>query len=94
MVNRRGFLASLAGAAAIALDPDRALWVPGAKLISVPAPSVVEHFFYWFDYAGRLYAGPAAHSLACSVELDVLSWGANDDPRNLFHPASVGLREP
>jgi hypothetical protein len=34
-VNRRGFLASLAGAATIALDPERALWVPRRKLISV-----------------------------------------------------------
>lgn len=39
MTSRRGFLASLAGAAAIALDPERALWVPGAKLISIPRPS-------------------------------------------------------
>ncbi len=36
MVTRRGFF-SLA-AAAFALDPERALWVPGARLISIPAP--------------------------------------------------------
>lgn len=36
-MNRRGFIGALA-AAAFALDPDRALWVPGAKLISIPAP--------------------------------------------------------
>ena len=40
-MNRRGFLAALAGAAAYALDPERALWVPGKKLISIPAPRVV-----------------------------------------------------
>lgn len=38
-MNRRGFLATLA-AAFVAPDPERLLWVPGARLISVPAPSV------------------------------------------------------
>ena len=42
MTTRRSFLASvaaaLAGAAAFEKDPERALWVPGKKLISVPAP--------------------------------------------------------
>jgi hypothetical protein len=27
-------------AAALVLDPERALWVPGAKLISIPAPVI------------------------------------------------------
>jgi hypothetical protein len=35
MPSRRAFLGLLAAAA---LDPDRALWVPGAKLISIPRP--------------------------------------------------------
>jgi hypothetical protein len=35
-MNRRGFLAMLAGAV---LDPERLLWVPGKKLISIPAES-------------------------------------------------------
>ena len=34
-LNRRGFLGALA--AALVLDPERALWVPGKKLISIPA---------------------------------------------------------
>lgn len=34
-MNRRGFLAMLTGAA---LDPERLLWVPGRKLISIPRP--------------------------------------------------------
>ncbi len=38
MHSRRGFLGLLAGVAAGAtLDPERLLWRPGAKLISVPA---------------------------------------------------------
>jgi hypothetical protein len=39
VLNRRSFFASLAGgAAALTLDPDKLLWVPGKKLISIPAP--------------------------------------------------------
>jgi hypothetical protein len=40
MMNRRGFLSALGVALAGAtLDPERALWVPGAKLISIPPPT-------------------------------------------------------
>jgi hypothetical protein len=39
MINRRGFLGLLGGGAtALALDPERLLWVPGAKTISIPRP--------------------------------------------------------
>lgn len=39
-MNRRGFFGTLfGGAAAMALDPERLLWVPGKKLISIPAQS-------------------------------------------------------
>jgi hypothetical protein len=39
-MNRRGFLGLLGGAAAaVALDPERALWIPRRRLISVPRPS-------------------------------------------------------
>lgn len=38
-LNRRGFLGALGAAIAGAtLDPERALWIPSRKLISVPAP--------------------------------------------------------
>lgn len=38
-MNRRNFLSALAGLAATAtLDPEKLLWVPGRKLISIPAP--------------------------------------------------------
>ena len=38
-MNRRGFIGSIAGfVAACTLDPELALWKPGAKLISVPKP--------------------------------------------------------
>jgi hypothetical protein len=36
--SRRGFLGALLGAVAgAALDPERALWIPGKKTISIPA---------------------------------------------------------
>jgi hypothetical protein len=39
---RRGFLgALLGGAAALTLDPERLLWKPGAKLISIPNKRLV-----------------------------------------------------
>jgi hypothetical protein len=38
-MNRRGFLAAVAGA--FVADPEKLLWTPGAKLISIPAPSKV-----------------------------------------------------
>lgn len=38
-MNRRGFFGAFAAFAATAtLDPERLLWVPGKKLISIPAP--------------------------------------------------------
>jgi hypothetical protein len=40
-VNRRGFLSMLGiGGAALALDPERLLWVPGKKLISIASTAV------------------------------------------------------
>lgn len=51
-MNRRAFLTTLA--AAFALDPERALWVPGRKLISIAAPRVP------FDYRDRFRAADAA----------------------------------
>jgi hypothetical protein len=35
-VNRRLFLGTLLGTAAAAADPERMLWTPGRKLISIP----------------------------------------------------------
>ena len=51
MNTRRNFIAALLGAGACALDPERLLWRPGAKLISIPTPSVVlpVRFLFWLD---------------------------------------------
>lgn len=43
MLSRRGFL-GLFGSAAVAatVDPERLLWVPGAKTISIPSPVILQ----------------------------------------------------
>jgi hypothetical protein len=47
-MNRRGFLASVLGAlgSAAVFDPERLLWVPGAKVISIPQKVVVRPGLY------------------------------------------------
>lgn len=37
-MRRRGFLGMLAGGLFAATDPERLLWVPGQRLISIPRP--------------------------------------------------------
>ena len=50
-MNRRGFLAALAGA--FVADPERALWVPGQKVISIPKPAIERpRLVYFFTANG------------------------------------------
>ena len=52
-MTRRGLLAALAGAVA---DPERLVWVPGRKLISIPAklrPTYNLAYLRWRDYIVR-----------------------------------------
>lgn len=47
-MSRRSFLAAMA--AAFVADPERLLWVPGQKLISIPKPQVrATLFFYGYN---------------------------------------------
>ncbi len=48
-MNRRSFLASFA--AACAFDPERLLWVPDQKTISIPAKKEI----YLLEYDGRAF---------------------------------------
>ncbi len=64
-MNRRGFLGALLGAAAgAAYDPERALWVPGAKLISIPqGPKLIDpheflHLHDMITIEGRFSVNP------------------------------------
>jgi hypothetical protein len=45
-MTRRAWLSLLAGAV---LDPERLLWVPGRRVISIPAPAVMDHS--WDDWS-------------------------------------------
>ncbi len=50
MTSRRGFIGALLGAAV--LDPERLLWVPGKRMISIPKPaisSILQAFVYHID---------------------------------------------
>lgn len=68
-MNRRGFLARLLGAgSAMALDPERALWVPGKRVISIPKPMRVSvRFIRAFD----LRYGEIIESLDASHGFDL-----------------------
>jgi len=74
-MNRRAFLASLGGAAALALDPERALWVPGAKLISIPAPRVLVPETWVIPPGGRVsYQEFSWEELRCGLLPVANSW--------------------
>lgn len=60
-MNRCGFLGLLAGAA---VDPERLLWVPGRKLISIPAPSI----YLSLDEFSDLYLRPAILKMLRDLE--------------------------
>lgn len=45
-MDRRSFLLALIAFLGIALDPERLLWRPGAKVISIPKPNAVGVYDY------------------------------------------------
>lgn len=55
-MNRRSFLSTLlGGATTLALDPERALWVPGAKTIFIPpAPRTLITLEDWARHRAAL----------------------------------------
>lgn len=70
-MNRRGFLSFLGAAVAgaiLVLDPERLLWKPGAKFISIPSPALalsLEEFQY-------SYFRPLAIQIANQIDADML----------------------
>lgn len=83
MVNRRGFLQAIGAALAGAvIDPERALWIPCRKLISIPKPTIQTMTIEEFD---DLYIKPAVDRFFqppnASYFLDqqgVWKWSADD----------------
>jgi len=79
-MNRRGFIGALLGAAT--LDPERALWVPGKRLISIPRPQkvvgclintngITMRMTQMYDAHGR-YAGTRMDLMMGKIALDGL----------------------
>jgi len=79
-LSRRGFFGLLGGAAAaIALDPEKALWVPGKKLISIPRAYgggplqefVVTELSVSMDEFTEMYLRPAAQQIVRTMEREL-----------------------
>lgn len=71
---RRGFLASLA--AAMVIDPERLLWVPGKKMISIARPPIRE--VTWWRVPIETFGGgcfqrfdPDGGSLGCGMAISI-----------------------
>ena len=77
-MTRRGLIGALLGAAT--MDPERLLWVPGAKVISIPKPVVEKEFELEYlrdlmrphpgidDYLRERYLKPAANMIAQEID--------------------------
>lgn len=86
MTSRRAFLASLAGAAAIAAaDPERLVWTPGRRLISIPRRKIGETIivkrpvrFAFHRDAFALVAPPMPIELLPPVEVISFEWKPED----------------
>lgn len=71
-MNRRAFLGMLGAAVAGAtLDPERLLWRPAAKLISIPTPRLTLDDID-LEKIRRRYLGPAIKALAHEIDLQVM----------------------
>lgn len=82
-MNRRGFLRGILGAA-VALDPDRLLWMPGKKVYSIPNPSLD---FLSLDEFSRRYLMPAARNYADRMDRNLLMMAPfRKGPGNRFNP--------
>jgi hypothetical protein len=53
VTNRRSFLVTLA--AGFALDPERLLWTPGKKTISIPKPRITSNTYALYSDTKRWY---------------------------------------
>jgi hypothetical protein len=98
-VNRRGFLGAVAAAlvpgALFGHDPERLLWVPGKKLISVPKPAadgiwLSANLGYPYD---RGHALDAAHALMNEWRRREAAANTTIAPISLPHPLGLQRAE-
>lgn len=67
-MNRRGFLGSLiAAASALTIDPERLLWIPGAKTIFLPPAIVPVEFLPNLEMINRITKMVIAPGLVDSI---------------------------
>lgn len=91
LTTRRGFLAALA--ASFVADPERLLWVPGAKMISIPKPYQAIPPFNM-----QAFMALAMKAIADSIEQQIRShWDGNNYRRETLTrsipiPHSVGRK--
>lgn len=94
--SRRGFLSALGGvAAAFALDPERALWVPGAKTISIPkarAMFEVGDVVSFGPFSGRYTVIEAADSLAELGRSRLVPWSIPSFAGRKYYALGPGIR--
>jgi len=73
-MTRRALLAALAGGLAAAQDPERLLWTPGKKLISIPKPAPA--WPGWADPPAIVLSGSGVLTGYFNVG-DLLSFGSD-----------------
>jgi hypothetical protein len=81
MTSRRGFLSALlGGASALAVDPERLIWMPGQKKIFIPPPPQYRHFqvvlteTMTMEEFSALYLQPAAEHFERIFAEQLLAW--------------------
>lgn len=68
-MNRRAFLGAIAAGLAAVIDPERLLWVPRRKLISIPAPRALS--LNMDEFAMR-YLDPAVRRICDDMDRAIL----------------------
>ncbi len=98
MIGRRGFLGIIAAAITGAtVDPERLLWVPGKKLISIPKPVVVSRTALDIINTALRMSGVAPNRILSKADTEFSlaalnrmldSWNCEDMPAILGPPGS------
>ena len=68
-MNRRSFFTSLIATAT--LDPEKLLWVPGRKLISIPAPMIRGNSFLMTEWISEECLRVFQRQLVIAREIDM-----------------------
>lgn len=84
MMTRRGLLGLFgSAAAAFALDPERALWVRGAKTISIASPINLDEGAM-IEWSGWNAASFIVRDLSANPDVDRRLWRSEDGNQSVF----------